>query len=189
MDSVSDQLNFVMNQKLKIMKKFSIALATIILTSVFFLSLNKSKNMREIKTEITINASVEQVWETFINVEKYKTWNPFIKSLTGNLEVGNQITVLLQPPGGRQMTFKPKVLVFDKNKEFRWLGKILVKGIFDGEHYFQFIDNQNGTTTFIHGEKFNGVLVRFVGNILDSSKISFELMNDALKKEVEKTEV
>ncbi|MGB0789268.1 MAG: SRPBCC domain-containing protein, partial [Marinirhabdus sp.] len=96
----------------------------------------------------------KKVWETFFNTEKYRTWNPFIKSLTGNLEVGKQITVVLQPPGGREMTFKPKVLVFDKNKEFRWLGKIFIKGFFDGEHYFQFIDNQDGTTTFVHGEKF-----------------------------------
>jgi hypothetical protein len=145
--------------------------------------------MKELKTEITINARVDQVWKTFIDTEKYKKWNPFIKSLTGQLEVGKQITVLLQPPGGKVMTFKPKVLVFDENKEFRWLGKMLFKGFFDGEHYFQFIDNHDGTTTFVHGEKFNGIVVPFVGSILDSSKISFEMMNEALKREVEKSSV
>ncbi len=145
--------------------------------------------MREIKTEITINAPKEKVWNTFTNTENYTAWNPFIESIKGDLKVGEQIAVNLTPPNGKAMTFKPNVLVFEKNKEFRWLGKLFIKGVFDGEHYFQLIDNQDGTTTFVHGEIFNGILVSLMGSILENTKIGFELMNEALKKEVEKNEV
>lgn len=34
------------------------------------------------------------------------------------------------------MTFSPEVLKAERGKEFRWLGKFLVKGLVDGEHYF-----------------------------------------------------
>ena len=150
---------------------------------------DKKIKMREIKTKITINASKEKVWNTFIKVEKYGEWNPFIESIHGNLQVGEQIEVRLTPPDGKAMTFKPTVLVFDENKEFRWLGKLFFKGVFDGEHYFQLIDNQDGTMTFIHGEKFKGFLVGLMGSILDNTKKGFELMNEALKKEVENSGV
>ena len=143
--------------------------------------------MKEIKTEIIINAPKEKVWQTFVKVDNYKDWNPFIESITGNIEVGEQIAVHLTPPDGKAMTFKPTVLRFDENKEFRWIGKLFVKGIFDGEHYFQLIENQDGTTTFVHGEYFRGILVGLMGGILENTKIGFEMMNEALKKEVETT--
>lgn len=145
--------------------------------------------MKEIKTEITINASKEKVWKTLTDVENYPKWNPFIKSLIGSLGVSEPITVRLQPPGGNPMTFKPVVLAFDENKEFRWLGKLFFKGLFDGEHYFLLNENQDGTTTFVHGEKFTGMLVGLFGGILENTKKGFELMNEALKKLVEQPNI
>ncbi len=81
------------------------------------------------------------------------------------------------------MTFKPLILKYEKNKEFRWIGKLLFKGIFDGEHYFKIVGNSNGTTTFIHGEKFSGLLVSLFSKTLDKTKSGFELMNESLKRE------
>ncbi len=84
------------------------------------------------------------------------------------------------------MIFRPIVLKFDENKEFRWLGKLLIKGLFDGEHYFILTDNGNGSTAFTHGEEFKGLLVSVFSRILEKTKIGFELMNEALKKGCEK---
>jgi hypothetical protein len=84
----------------------------------------------------------------------HPTWNPFIKSLTGVVYVGNTITVSLEPPKASGMTFKPKVLVFEDNKKFVWLGHLFINGLFDGEHSFELIDNLDGTTTFMQSEKF-----------------------------------
>lgn len=64
------------------------------------------------------------------------------------------------------MTFKPTVLAFKHNKEFRWIGKLLFKGVFDGEHKFELIDNGNGTTIFNHSENFKGILVGLFKNNL-----------------------
>ena len=84
------------------------------------------------------------------------------------------------------MTFKPLILKFEQNREFRWIGKLLFKGIFDGEHYFKLTDNNNGTTTFVHGEQFGGILVGFLGKTFEKTKSGFQLMNEALKEECEK---
>jgi len=84
------------------------------------------------------------------------------------------------------MTVKPEILVFEKEKEFRWKGKILIPGIFDGEHYFLISKNGNGSTRFVQGEKFNGLLVGLLSSTLKKTRQGFEQMNEALKRECEK---
>jgi len=142
--------------------------------------------MKEIKTEIVINSNPDKVWSILTNFEKHPEWNPFIKTISGKKKVGEQLIVKIQPPGGGGMTFKPLILKYEKNKEFRWIGKLLFKGIFDGEHYFKIVDNSNGTSTFVHGEKFSGLLVSLFSKTLDKTKSGFELMNESLKRESEK---
>jgi hypothetical protein len=141
---------------------------------------------KEIKTEILIHSSPGKVWNVLTDFKSYPDWNPFLKTLEGNVEAGKKIKVRIQPPGGKGMTFKPRVLVFEKEKELRWLGHLLFPGIFDGEHRFQLIDNNNGTTTFIHSEKFKGILVPLMKKMLEvDTKNGFEEMNKKLKVRVE----
>ena len=81
------------------------------------------------------------------------------------------------------MKFKPEVLVYDSNQEIRWIGNFLFKGLFDGEHSFIIIDNEDGTTTFKQEEKFSGILVGLFEKKLDSeTKTGFEEMNKKLKE-------
>lgn len=133
---------------------------------------------KSLHTEIIINATPEKVWSVFTNFKEFPNWNPFVKSLTGEVKVGNKIKVDL--PG---MAFTPTVLAFEKSKEFRWLGHLLFKGLFDGEHCFQLIDNGNNTTTFIQSENFNGILVGLFSKKLDTeTKAGFAAMNLKLKE-------
>ncbi|HEY5462890.1 MAG TPA: SRPBCC domain-containing protein [Hanamia sp.] len=138
---------------------------------------------KEIKSEILINAMPEKVWSILTDFDQYPNWNPFIKSITGNVLVGNKITARLEPPGAKGMTFKPKVLVFETNKELRWIGHLLFPGLFDGEHKFELIYNGNGTTTFRQIEKFRGILVPLFKKMLDENTFNgFNLMNKKLKE-------
>lgn len=140
------------------------------------------KNGKLIYSEILIKASPERVWKEFTDFEKYPSWNPFVKSLKGLPIVGGNIEVLLTPPGKNGMTFKPKVLAFDSAFQLRWIGKLLVKGIFDGEHTFLIKDNKDGTTTFIQFERFRGILIPFMKKMLDGNTLNgFNQMNEALK--------
>lgn len=135
-----------------------------------------------IKTEIRIKASPKKVWSVLTDFEKYPDWNPFILSLTGEMVIGQNIKIVLP-----DMKFKPTLLVFEKNKELRWIGKLLFKGLFDGEHSFIIEDNKDGTVTFRHEEIFKGILVGPFAKKLDNdTREGFEAMNEALKKRVEK---
>ncbi len=140
-----------------------------------------------LNTFILINAKPLKVWQVLTDFESYPSWNPFIKQLTGEVAKGKTIQVTLHPPGGSPMTFKPKVLVFDAPREFRWLGKLWLKGLFDGEHRFALQDNGDGTTTLLHSEQFNGILVPMLQKMLDTkTRAGFKQMNEALKTRVER---
>ena len=75
------------------------------------------------------------------------------------------------------MTFRPKVLVAKPNAELRWLGRFLMPGLFDGEHYFVLSQLGENRTRFVHGERFSGVLVPLVKSSLESAtRAGFEAM-------------
>jgi len=138
---------------------------------------------KQIKTEIVIHATPEKVWSILTNFDNYPKWNPFIKSVKGEVKVGNKITVRIEPPGSKGMTFKPKVLTFETNKELKWLGRLLFAGIFDGVHEFELVDNGNGTTTFRQSEIFKGIFVPLFKKQLDNNtRKGFEEMNKKLKE-------
>jgi hypothetical protein len=142
--------------------------------------------MKNIQTEIIINTDITKVWGVLMNFDSYPKWNPFITSISGEPKLGNRLTISINPPGGKGMTFKPTILTLDSNKEFRWKGKLGISGIFDGEHYFILEFLENDKTKFIHGEKFSGLLVPLVGKMLGKTLKGFQLMNESIKNECEK---
>lgn len=141
--------------------------------------------MKKIETKITINASAQEVWDVLMDFRSHSFWNPFIKSISGVPEVGNKIQVVLGGADDKGMRFNPLVLVNEKQSEFRWKGKLLVKGVFDGEHYFLLKQTADNKCSFTQGEKFSGILVPFLSGVLKDTQDSFKLMNDALKMKVE----
>jgi len=135
---------------------------------------------KEIRTEINIRTTPEKIWTILTDFEKYPQWNPFITSIKGQVEQGNKIQVRIEPPNGKGMTFNPTVITKDKNKELRWLGKLLFSGLFDGEHKFELIDNGNGTVTFRQSEKFTGIFVWMFNP--EKTRQGFTEMNKKLKE-------
>lgn len=141
--------------------------------------------MKQIETEIIINAAPEKIWKVLLDFENYPRWNPFIRSIKGETKVGEKLSISIKPPDGMGMSFTPVVLNLEPKKELRWKGKLGMKGIFDGEHYFKLVDDAHGSTKFIQGEKFSGILVPLMPKALEKTKEGFEQMNKAVKEECE----
>ena len=143
--------------------------------------------MREVKSEIIIESSANTVWKILTDFERYPEWNPFIKSISGEQRVGAKLKLSIQPVGASGMTFKPTVLDIKENRELHWLGKLLISGIFDGEHSLVIEPLDENKVRFVQSEKFTGILVPLFGGTLDGTEKGFELMNKALKERAEKT--
>jgi hypothetical protein len=143
--------------------------------------------MHSVQTQIDIDAPAETVWSLLTDFAAYPRWNPFVRSIAGPLESGRQLEVFVQPPGSGGMRFRPKVLAVSPRKELRWKGKLLVAGLFDGEHYFRIEPRAQGGVAFHHGELFSGLLVPLLRKSLDgATREGFLAMNKALKREAER---
>ena len=142
---------------------------------------------RHIETDIEINAPASQVWAILTDFARMPSWNPFIKSISGNLVQGARLAIHIAPPGSSGMHFKPTVLSVRPERELRWLGHLLVPGIFDGEHYFLLEPiNEKNRTRLTQGEKFSGLLVGLLSGTLTATSAGFKAMNKALKQQAEK---
>ena len=141
---------------------------------------------KELHSEIEINATPERVWRVLTDFITYPIWNPFIREIRGKAGIGEKLRVFLKPSGSRGMVFKPTVLKAERNREFRWHGKLLVSGLFDGEHYFRIEPIDENQVKFVQGEIFTGILVRLFAKNLDTDTLrGFIEMNEALKRRAE----
>ena len=130
-----------------------------------------------IYTQVNIEADSTIVWDILTTIEAYPNWNPFITSLEGKLEVGAQLKADIGA-----FKFKPSVKVVEVGRKLSWLGRFLLPGLFDGQHTFECIPQQDGSTLFIQKEDFKGILVPFLKKKLDhETKDGFEAMNLKLK--------
>lgn len=139
----------------------------------------------ELRTEVEIDAPPERVWSVLSDFARYHEWNPFITRVEGELREGARISVTMSLPEGGEHTFRPTIARASPAQELCWLGHVLVKGIFDGEHFFRLEALESGRTRVVHGENFSGFLLRFMGRTLTLTARGFVYMNQALKRRVE----
>lgn len=141
--------------------------------------------MKEIRTEVEINASAEKVWKILADFEKYDQWNPFIRKITGKAREGAKIAIHIETPSGKSRRYEPTVTKVDQGRELRWLGK---SWLLNGEHIFAIEPLQGERVRFVQREVFDGLLTSIFGKSLDTDvKQGFEEMNRALKERAECT--
>ena len=140
--------------------------------------------MQRIATTIDIAAPAHTVWRILTDFAAYPDWNPFIRRLSGELLVGSRLEVTLQPPGRRPMSFRPVVQRVEPERELRWRGRVLLPGLFDGEHAFV-IHPRGGGCRLHHEETFNGLLVPLFSRMLADTEQGFVAFNVALQRRAE----
>jgi hypothetical protein len=141
--------------------------------------------MRVLERQIHIDATPATVWQVLTDFGAYGEWNPFIPSIVGSTEVGTRLVVRIAPPGGRGMTLRPVVQSCEAGRHFGWLGRLGVRGIFDGAHEFIVEPTADGGCRFVQRETFRGVLVPLVGRVLARTADGFDAMNRALQQRAE----
>lgn len=142
--------------------------------------------MREINTEIEIDAPAEVVWQVLTDFDAYPAWNPFVREAEGEVREGARLRVRLQPAGGKPMTFRPVVTHVAPPHTFRWKGRSLIPGLFDGEHIFEIEPLGPDRVRLVHREEFSGLLVPVLWKSLNlPTWKGFEAMNAVLKRRAE----
>jgi hypothetical protein len=115
-------------------------------------------------------------------------WNPFIRRASGEVRGGARLLVHIQPSGTKGMTFQPTVLKAEPNRELRWLGRLWLPGLFDGEHSFIIEPVGVSRVQFVQREVFRGLLLPLLSRTLErDTRRGFDEMNQALKARAEQT--
>jgi hypothetical protein len=141
---------------------------------------------KQLNAEIEIQASPDRVWEVLTDFDAYHQWNPFIVQATGQAVPGSRLELKMRPSCGRTTTIRPEVLEADPGRKLRWLGRVLVPGLFDGEHRFTIQPTGPGRVRLTQHEKFRGLLAAPVLALIAKPTLEgFHQMNQALKSRIE----
>jgi hypothetical protein len=142
----------------------------------------------ELYSEIEIRSSPDRIWEILTDLSRYPEWNPFIRSIRGDLVPGGHVIAELWPPGSAGMIIRPVLIRVDPARELRWRGHLFLHGLFDGEHIFEIRPLDNQSSLFIQREIFSGLLLPlFEGMLKGGTARGFADMNVALKERAEGT--
>jgi hypothetical protein len=119
-----------------------------------------------------------------VDFAKYPDWNP-VMEIAGQAVADERLTVSFSRPSGRSFRLKPRVLVAERGRELRWLGRMLAPNLFDGEHRFEIREPTPGHVTFVQGERFRGLLVPFLRKLIEIDTVAnFRRSNEALAARV-----
>jgi hypothetical protein len=141
---------------------------------------------RQLHSDIEIQATPERVWDVLSDFDAYPDWNPFIIRAAGQPTVGGQLRLRMRPPGRRATSFRPEVLDAEPGRKLRWLGRLFLPGVFDGEHSFIIQPSGPGRVRLTQHEEFRGVLVPLLFGYLQAPTLAgFQQMNQALKDRAE----
>lgn len=142
---------------------------------------------REIEETVEIVASASEVWWQLTNFEGYPEWNPFITSVRGNLREGARLSVTVEPDWMPAMTFRPRVLVVEPERELCWRGRTAgLPNLFDGEHAFVIESTGIDRVCFRQCESFSGVFVPGALALVERRlRSSFQSMNEKLRQRAE----
>ncbi len=137
------------------------------------------------ETRIETQATPEELWEVLMDFPAYPDWNPMVVGISGQTGLGSHLAVTIAMKSGRRMTFHATVVEFEPGRRFAWLGKIWIRGLFDGLHRFEVEAGASGAV-FIHSEEFRGLLPPLLGKVMRDTHEGLMAMNEALVGETER---
>jgi len=141
---------------------------------------------RDLSTEIEIAASPQTVWAILTDLSQYEEWNPHIPEAEGEVSEGSTLTIRIENSDGSSVTFRPTVTRVVVDSELRWLGRLFLPRLFDGEHIFEISALGSDKVRFVQRENFRGLLVLPLWKKLNTeTRHGFETMNAAIKERAE----
>ena len=151
----------------------------LLIVSIYLLGLF---SVKEIYTEIVIEAPASVVWEHLVSFKQYPNWNPFLRSVDGVAAEGEPLKVVVHPLNENPLTFKPILLTVEKNNELKWLGRFICPGFFDSEHTFTLMKLSETRVKFVQKESFRGFLAFLLWDTVEQRLTKgFYAMNRSLK--------
>lgn len=146
--------------------------------------------MKELRTEITLEAPVERIWEMLADCSLYRHWNPLFSEAKGDLTVGGRLELVVALPEIAPFRVEPELLTVEPQRGFCWRHTVLWAGIMTWKYRVELevVDAQR--VRLVQGSAFGGLLGPLFGLGLGGSvRAGMERMNEALRRWGEKGNV
>jgi len=141
-------------------------------------------NPSNVKANIIINATAEQVWKTLTDFDNLKSWSSSFQGLQGKFEENGDIEIVFKSPFGGQNKMKKKLFHFENGKSFGWTGVFLM-GMSD-YHTHTLNELSDGRTEFIQTDGLQGGASFLLGKLIEKQmQKGYEVFNKEFKTFVE----
>jgi hypothetical protein len=131
---------------------------------------------------IEVRARPSTIWAMLTNAAEFPSWNSTVKSIEGDIALGNKLA--LRVPIAPDRVFRPKVTELVPEKRMVWSDGMAP--MFKGVRVFELKEGQGGSTEFSMVETFSGVMLPMIKGSLPDFGPPFEQYAADLKREAEK---
>jgi len=143
--------------------------------------------MNEIKTEITLEAPVERIWELLADCSIYPNWNPVIKQASGKLVEGEHLSFVVALIDSAPFEVNPKVISVEFDKSFCWQQIVYFSGMFNWKYCAGLEVISHEKLKFIQRFAFGGIVGPLIALAMKSHVASgLARMNEAMRRWGEK---
>lgn len=137
--------------------------------------------MKEVRSEIEIDAPPSLVWQVLTDFGAFPEWNPFVKHIEGELVAGKLLTIVLKPGPFAERTVRTRVLCVDPGQSLIWRVPPHIPALCDIMHGFEVQALPDGRTRFVQRAVFRGLLGGLLARKATTERCGLEEMNRALK--------
>jgi len=142
--------------------------------------------MREIRSEIEINAPLTEVWAILMDFDKWSDWNPTVNQIYGTATLGSKLGITMAGPEGRDsQKYSAEIITFETPRSFRWRAVMIAGFLMTNDRSFELEPDGEGTK-LVNTEHFSGLFVSlFWSKLKNFVPDSLKSMNEALKAKAE----
>jgi hypothetical protein len=126
--------------------------------------------VKQVGTEIEIDATPEQVWQIRTDYAGWSAWNPLLYRAVGQLAVGEQIEIAFQGPGSKEVFIQCTVVNLTPERTWSWTYSTALPLLCRGVHSFTVEPSDSGRTRFAHREEFKRLLVPLLVNDAETQR-------------------
>ncbi|PZG17125.1 SRPBCC domain-containing protein [Nonomuraea aridisoli] len=142
--------------------------------------------MRQIRTEIHISATPEQVWAILVDFTAYPEWNPLTPGLRGEPVPGSRLTLPTALIPGISLTVPMRATVEEATppRRLAWRSDVIAPGVASSLHDFELTPDEDGTH-LLHRETVTGALAPMMWPMVSRFAPLFDRLNQKLKERAE----
>ncbi|MDP4511824.1 SRPBCC domain-containing protein [Nonomuraea turcica] len=142
--------------------------------------------MRQIRTEIHISATPEQVWAILTDFKSYPEWNPLVPGMRGEAVVGSRLTLPTALKPGSSIVVPMRAMVEEATppRRLAWRTRLIASGVASSLHDFELTPDAGGTHV-LHRETITGAMAPMMWSTVRRFEPLFHQLNEQLKARAE----